>query len=160
LTADLGNNEPTARMEFWHTLYERPLTSNDEAFHGLLLSWEGNDPAADYAGRVRALKDRGWLAESFDEPADQAVSRGTVAVLLVQALELHGGLSMHLFGPVPRYAVRELHHEGIYPRSSPQQTFSGAQFVSLIGRLEDFVRSREVSADEPAAEEEGPEDEG
>src|SRR5947207_12592523 len=75
LTAKLGGNDPDAQMEFWHTLATRNLTSNDEAFHGLLLYVDGEDPATDYAGRVKTLKDRGLLDRSFDQPADQAVQR-------------------------------------------------------------------------------------
>jgi len=45
---------------------------------------------------------------------------------------------MHIFGPIPRYAVRELVYAGIFPPSSPQQTFSGAEFVGVIGKLDDY----------------------
>src|SRR3982751_4788532 len=78
LTQKLGGNDPDAQMEFWHTLANQPLTSNDEAFHGLLLYLDSQDPAADYAGRVQVLKERGLLDRTFDQPADQAVQRGTL----------------------------------------------------------------------------------
>src|SRR4051812_29461850 len=92
LTAKLGGNDPDAQMEFWHTLANQPLTSNDEAFHGLLLYLDNQDPAADYAGRVQTLKDRGLLDRTFDQPADQAVQRGTLAQALVRALKIKGGV--------------------------------------------------------------------
>jgi hypothetical protein len=58
LAAKLGGNEPDAQMEFWHQLADQPVTSNDDAFHGLLLYLDGADAAADYASRVQTLKDR------------------------------------------------------------------------------------------------------
>jgi hypothetical protein len=50
---------------------------------------------------------------------------------------------MRLFGPHDRYAVRELQYAGVYPPSSPQQTFSGQEFLGIIGRAEDYQRARE-----------------
>jgi hypothetical protein len=156
VTAKLGGDDPDAQLAFWHTLAEQPVTSNDDAFHGLLLYLDGSDAAADYAGRVAALKDRRMLRRSFDEPADRAVSRGTLAVAIARALNLKGGLTMRALSPlgggVPpaRYAVRELMFAGVYPPSAPHQTFSGEEFLGIIGRVEDHQR-RVDATDVPAA---------
>ncbi len=133
---------PIEPMDFWHQLHDLPLTSNDEAMHGLLLLVDGQDPSADYAARVQTLRERGLLAGDFQGQADEAVRRGTVAVVLVKALDIEGGVMMRLLGPVDRYAVRELNYLNIFPPSSPHQTFSGAQFVAVVGRVEDYQRSR------------------
>ena len=45
---------------------------------------------------------------------------------------------MHVFGPSPRYAVKEVVDADIFPPSSPQQTFGGSEFVGVIGKLEDY----------------------
>src|SRR5215208_6152833 len=88
LTASIGGNDPGEQVEFWHQLAERPVTSNDEAFHGLLLFMDGQDPAKDYAGRVAELKRRKMLPGDFDAPSNDAVTRGTLAVALVRALDI------------------------------------------------------------------------
>ena len=54
-----------------------------------------------------------------------------------------------LFGPTPRYAVRELMFLNVYPPSTPNQSFSGNEFVGIIGRVEDYQRGN--PADAPAA---------
>ena len=56
---------------------------------------------------------------------------------------------MRTVGAGPRYATRELQYEGLYPPSSPNQTFSGAEFVGVIGRIEDYQRSQ-PPAEQPA----------
>jgi hypothetical protein len=140
LTSRLGGSDPDAQMEFWHSLADQPLTSNDEAFHGLLLYLDGQDPAADYAGRLQSLKDRRLLDRGFDQPAEQAVQRGTLATALVRALKVRGGVFQRLTNDHPRYAVRELMFLDLYPPSSPQQTFSGTEFLGIIGRIEDYQR--------------------
>ncbi|MCE9591603.1 MAG: hypothetical protein K8S99_13890 [Planctomycetes bacterium] len=141
LTRTLASNDTDAQMEFWHALALRPMTSNDEAFHGLLLYTDNQDPAADYAGRIALLKARRMLPGDFDRPADEAVSRGTLAVALVKVLNIKGGVVMRVIGPGPHYATRELQYEGLYPPSSENQTFSGSEFVGVIGRIEDYQRS-------------------
>ncbi len=130
----------SSQMEFWHGLTDRPVTCNDDAFHGLLLFLDGNDPGTTYADRVAALKSRKLLPSYFNSPANEPVQRGTLAFAFVQALHIQGGWVMTVFGPSPRYAVRELEDMNLYPRSSPEQTFSGSEFVGIIGRAEDYQR--------------------
>ena len=146
LTSELGGNEPEQQLEFWHRLAEQPVTSNDDAFHGLLMFLDGDDAAEDYAGRVRALRRRGMLPKGFDQAPDRAIERGTLAVALLKALKIEGGLALRLLGPTPRYAVRELVFVGLYPPSSPQQTFSGTEFLGIIGKAEDYQRGERASA--------------
>ena len=150
LTQKFGGDDPEQQMEFWHQLSERPLTCNDEAFHGLFLYVDGTDPHENYEQRVAAMKERKMLSKGFDQPANQAVWRGVLAVAICRALEIKGGVNMHLLGPTPRYATRELMFVGIYPTSSPRQTFSGTEFLGIMGRVEDWQRGN--PANTPASE--------
>lgn len=138
LDAKLYSNDADAQLDFWHTLASRKLATNDEAFHGMLLYLDGNDPAANYNERVKLLKSRKMLAASFNEPANEAATRGTLSVPIVRALQIKGGLMMHIVGPNPRYATRELQYMGLYPPSSPNQIFSGTEFVGIVGKLDDY----------------------
>jgi len=149
LTAKLGGSDADSQLEFWHTLAERNLTSNDEAFHGLLLYLSDADPATDYEGRVKELKSRGLLDANFHQPADQAIERGILAQAIVRALKIKGGVFQRLTHDNPRYAVRELMYMDLYPASSPNQTFSGTEFLGIMGRIEDYQRGN--PADYPAA---------
>jgi len=142
LAQTLGGAEPEQQMEFWHQLAEQPITSYDDAFHALLIFADGQDTAADYPARVAALKQKGLLRSSFDAPGNQAVDRGTLSVALAKALKLRGGLVMSIFGPSPRYATKELEFNAIYPPSSPNQTFSGSEFLAVLSRAEEYQQAR------------------
>jgi hypothetical protein len=142
----MAGNDPGAQLQFWHALPERTAVSNDEAFHALLLFVEGQDAGGSYDQRVTLLKDKRMLPAGFDGGAAEPVRRGTLAVALTQALSIKGGLTMRMFGARDRYAVRELQYAGLYPPSSPQQTFSGQEFLGIIGRAEDYQRAREQGA--------------
>ena len=150
LKPELAKNDEDSQLQFWHTLADAPVTSNDEAFHGLLLYLHDKDDAADYAGRVQLLKNEGLLPNSFNEPADAPASRGTIAVALVRALLIKGGINLHLLPMSERYATRELQFINVYPPSSANQTFSGNEFVGIIGRVEDYQRGDPTTA-APAA---------
>ena len=149
LASELAGNDPDAQINFWHALADEPVTSNDAAFHGLLLFADGKDNSTEYAGRVAALRARRWLPRDFNEPPDAAVKRGTVAVAIMRLLNQRGGVTTTILGPVPRYAVRELMFLNVYPPSTPNQSFSGTEFVGIIGAVEDFQRGH---ADNPAAQ--------
>jgi hypothetical protein len=138
LTRELAGNDPDAQVNFWHSLADEHVTTNDQAFHGLLLYADGKDDNADYAARVATLKARKWLPSGFKGTADTGVHRGDVAVAVMRILKDKGGLTIHVIGPVPRYAVRELMFLDVFPPSSTNQTFSGNEFVGIMGRVEDF----------------------
>ena len=148
LAAELAGSDEDAQVEFWHALTDEPVATNDHAFHGLLLYLDGKDDAADYAGRVANLKARKMLPKHFDEPATAAVRRGILAVAIMRLLGERGGVTTTLFGPSPRYAVRELMFLNVYPPSTPNQSFSGNEFVGIIGRIDDYQRGN--PADVPA----------
>jgi hypothetical protein len=139
LTRSSGNDDQQ-QLDYWHDVATKQLIGNDEAFHGLLLYIDGKDDATTYNHRVASLKSRGYLPKSFNHGASDALERGTVAVALAKHLKLRGGLTMRLTGVTPRYATRELEYRGVYPPSSPQQIFTGAEFVGVIGKAEDFRR--------------------
>jgi len=138
LTHSIAGNDADAQMEFWHQLETKSVTCNDDAFHGLILYFDQSDPNTDYVSRVNALKSRGLLPQGFNAPANEAVSRGTLAVAISHALNIKGGMMMHLAPNCDRYATRELVYMDLYPASTPNQTFSGAEFLGIIGRMEDF----------------------
>jgi hypothetical protein len=145
VTSVAGGNDPDQQIDFWHRLAEAPVTSYDDAFHAILMFADGEDPAPDYPARLKAMQSRGLLSSSFNRPADEAVDRGTVSVALAKALKIRGGVVMSIFGPSPRYATKELEFLEVYPTSSPNQTFSGSEFVSVISRAEEFQKEKQGS---------------
>jgi hypothetical protein len=151
LTHEFGSNKIDAQFEFWHQLATRPLTSNDEALHGLLLYALDADPANTYEERVAEMTARGWLPRGFKREATEAVRRGDVAVAAVRILGIKGGLMLRLTGgKSPRYALLELEDLGILPTSSENQSFSGSEFFGVVGRMEDYRRGNDIAL--PAAE--------
>src|SRR5688500_13328874 len=74
LAAELSGSDAEAQINFWHAMTDEPVTTNDQAFHGLLLYLDGKDDASDYAARLENLKRRNMLLEKFDQPATDAAT--------------------------------------------------------------------------------------
>src|SRR5438034_10659414 len=47
VVSDVSAKPNASDVEFWHTLQDRPLATNDDAFHGLLIYLDGSDPSTD-----------------------------------------------------------------------------------------------------------------
>lgn len=145
LAAEFSGSDEDSQVNYWLAVTERPIVSNDEAFHGLLLFIDGKDEHADYAARVAAMHARKMLPVGFDEPLDAPARRGTLAVAIAKVLEIRGGLFMRISsGGLSRYALRELVYRGVFPPSSENQTFSGVEFAGVIGKVEDFQRAADA----------------
>ena len=67
-------NDTDSQLGFWHELANRHVTSNDDAFHGILLYTDNHDDSKNYNQRVATLKSRGLLPASFSEPPNEAVT--------------------------------------------------------------------------------------
>lgn len=136
---DYAPTDSLAEMEFWYTLPGRVAVSNDEALHALVLLENSGHIPRGYEERVAHAKASGWVPESWDEPAEAAVQRGMLARAIVQVCGIKGGVIMRVFGPVPRYALRELIYLGIMPPSTENQTISGLDFLAVISKAQDYI---------------------
>ncbi|MFG0247981.1 MAG: hypothetical protein ACF8OB_03770 [Phycisphaeraceae bacterium JB051] len=138
LTSQYAGNDMDSQMNFWHSLNDKKLISNDEAFHGVLLMHCGEDHAKNYDERVWRLTEDKLLSADFKGQENEAITRGQLAAVLARILDIKGGVMMRLFGPQPRYALKEMVALRIFPTSSSQQVLNGAQFIEIMGRAEDY----------------------
>lgn len=140
----ITDTTPAGDMEFWHTLPGRSAVSNSEGLRGVLLFAEGTDSTKTYEERLALLRERGWVVESFDEPGTVAMQRGTLAKALCHAMDIRGGVMMHMTDRSPRYAIRELQYLSVIPPSTENQVISGLDFVGVISKAQDFMMEREA----------------
>src|SRR3954464_14689446 len=138
LAQDVRADDPMGKLKFQRQITQRRICSNDDAFHLLIEYANGDDPCADYAARLQWLRQRQMLPDGFDRPADEAITRGTLAVGIAHVLDVKGGIVMHVLPRSERYVTRELVYRGIYPPgSSPHQTYSGLEVIGVLAKMED-----------------------
>ena len=148
-------------LDYWDTLELQPVTTNDDALHGLLLFVNTQPPATTWDERVAAAEALGWLEPGKNalEPLESA-QMGLVAVCLCHAIDVQGGLSMRIWGRVPRYCTRELVHMGLIPGITEHEALTGAEFIALLGAVEQrqFIDRAWAAHDSAAATADAPGD--
>ena len=87
-----------------------------------------------------ALNRQGWRMQ--ERPPDARIRLGEYCLLLMQALDVPGGILYRIF-PVPRYAAREMDYRGfITGRSHPGRTLSGEEALRMLGRVLEWKEAR------------------
>ncbi|MGD9689186.1 MAG: hypothetical protein AB7K52_00445 [Phycisphaerales bacterium] len=132
-------------LEFWHTLPARSAVCNDEGLHGLILLADNQDTTGSYTARLALAKQRGWVSHDFNEPGNLAMQRGTLARAVCVICKIQGGLMMTVFGPIPRYATREL----VYMRlmgdpSTENLAITGLEYMGVISKAQDYMMLQAV----------------
>lgn len=127
---------PQQEIEFLDALEDMSAVTNNDALHGLLIIEDGKDLSNDYQERVAQGIRRKWLSSSFDLPANAAAHIGWMAGTGCRIMKIRGGLTMMIFGPVDRYAVKELIYMEILPLRTDNQSLTGGEFIDYLNRLE------------------------
>ena len=128
--------EAQQEIEFLDALEDMPAVTNNDALHAFLILEDGTDPSKDYQDRVAEGIRRKWLSSSFDQQANAAAHVGWMAGAGCRIMKIRGGLTMMIFGPVDRYAVKELIFMQILPLRTDNQSLTGSEFIDYLNRLE------------------------
>ncbi len=147
---------PDDTLDFWDTLADQPVATNNDALHGLILLHDGDAGILDsWPQREARAKAVGWLPADATLDPDESAAAGHLAMAGCAILDVRGGLSMRLWGRKPRFCLRELVHIGVLPGISEHEALSGAEFIAFIESLEDRQRvdaawAHRLQQDEPA----------
>jgi hypothetical protein len=123
-------------IEFLGAVERMPAVTNNDALHGFLLLQDGADACTSFESRVQEGEKRGWFRGSAPQKPNEAAKVGWMATAGCVVMNVEGGVSMRLFGPLPRYATRELVYMEILPLRTENQILTGAEFVDFINRLD------------------------
>ena len=124
-------------------LLEQDALDRGAAAYIAAASGEAVDPAASDEAALEALVNRGFPADRAGQP--EATARlDEFAYMSMLAHEMSGGF-MYALLPGPRYAYRELRHEGIFARGgNPATEVSGAYALRIVGRVLSIVEARQA----------------
>lgn len=139
---------PQQEIEFLDAMEDMPAVTNNDALHTFLILEDGTDTSKDYQDRVTAGIQRKWLSSSFDQQANTAAHVGWMAGAGCRIMKIRGGVTMMLFGPIDRYAVKELIYMEILPLRTDNQSLTGGEFIDYINRLERIVGRSVLNAGE------------
>ncbi len=100
------------------------------------------DPDASDETALEALVELGFSSERAEEPQAQ-VRLDEFSYMSMLAHDISGGL-MYTILPGPRYAYRELRHEGVFSRGGdPATEVSGEYALRTVGRVLSITEARQ-----------------
>jgi hypothetical protein len=146
-----AGDAPTSDAQFFAELgYKDAASAHDVARAMVILASEGKECGADFEKCKTYLKGRGVLPDGWLDKAkaEDPIDKSTLASLVCRSLDIKGGLWMRLFGPQPRFALREcVYHELMMP-GADYAYVSGGELVGVIDRC-DRWRAKEAGRELP-----------
>ncbi len=133
----LAQDKPAPAGKESRTAYLRRIFEKDRATYGdacravlSLLKDEHTD--ADFVAVSGDLSGRGIVSADWNLQETSLLTKGTLAYILCQALEIKGGLTMRLFGVSRRYALRECQHKGLIVGGVMDEYVTGRELLDVL----------------------------
>ena len=133
-----AEGEVMSDAEFFYELTNKRYCSTDDAYRGVLLFIDGKDTSKDFQERAARVQMHGIVKKSWKHNAKAPITKGKVAYMFARALEIRGGVVYNITDASPRYALRELIYHDIIISGSENQKLSGAEYVGILGRADDY----------------------
>ncbi|HUT59271.1 MAG TPA: hypothetical protein VNA25_15585 [Phycisphaerae bacterium] len=130
--------------EFLDRVSSQKHVSENDAMRGILMLLDGQDAAKGFQQRVEALKGRNIVNSRWSFDAARPVTRGRLAYMLCQALNIQGGVILTLTGPSQRYCLRELQYQGFLASGIMTTEIAGGEFVAVLARADAYKNTGEV----------------
>ncbi len=118
--------------------------SENDAMRGILMVLAGQDTAATFQQRVRALREKKIIPVGGNFDANRPIGRGKLAYMIYQACKFPGGLILRLTGPSQRYCLRELQYRGMMMDGFASTPVDGMEFVAALTRADVYKRTGKV----------------
>jgi hypothetical protein len=133
----VAQDKPAPPAKEGRTAYLRRIFEKDRATYGdacravlSLMKEEHTD--ADFAAVFGDLSGRGVVSADWGLREPSLLTKGTLAYMLCQALDLKGGLTMRVFGITRRYALRECQHRRLIVGGVTDEYVSGRELIDVI----------------------------
>jgi hypothetical protein len=133
---------------FYRDLFRKARADFADGVRTMLTLKEGKDPGAlPYAELHARGKKAGLFQKDWNFKASSPLTKGQVSYMVVKALGIEGGLTMRLFGPSQRYAIRECEHLGIIKPGETESAryVSGGELMAILTRANNYKKEGTVN---------------
>jgi hypothetical protein len=97
-----------------------------------------------YKGCALFLSQKGVIPGGWSVTYNEKtpLTRGMLAYMLVRALGIRGGVTMQIFGPSERYALRECQKLELIEKGSAKSHVSGREFLSIMRKAGEYANKK------------------
>ena len=123
----------TDSAELAFQLNQKTWCSNNEALALVLMLKNGQDDCNNFAERYNQLIKQGFIKSKWKMQPNDSVTKGAFAYLVCKALDIKGGVMMHII-PSQRYAYREAVYLGLISSGAENEPLTGPEVVGIMSR--------------------------
>ena len=134
----LAQDKPAApppkenRTAYLRRIFEKDRASYGDACRAILSVIKGEHTDADFAANVGELTGRKVVSPDWGLQESSLLTKGTLAYMVCQALDIQGGVTMRLFGINRRYALRECVHRRLIERGTVDEYVTGRELIDVV----------------------------
>lgn len=121
-----------SRTAYLRRIFEKDRATYGDACRAILSVIKGEHTDADYAAIVGDLTGRGVVTADWGLLDTSLLTKGTLAYMVCQALDIKGGVTMRLFGINRRYALRECLHRRLMERGTVDEYVTGRELIDVV----------------------------
>ena len=133
-----AEGEVVSDAEFLYELSDKKYCTTDDAYRGMLQFVDGQDTSSTFQERTARVQMHGLVKKGWKHVAEEPITKGKLAYMFARALELPGGVMYNVTDANCRYALRELIYKDVIRIGSEGEKVSGAEFVGILGRADDY----------------------
>ena len=122
---------PIAALYFAMAAQKR-IIYNYDAAKAMVILMQVDEERISLDAQLAYLRERGLIPRRATFDPASPLRRGMLAFMLQQALGVRGGIALHLLGPTPRYALKELSFQGVMSPGLSGDLISGEEFVQAM----------------------------
>jgi len=121
-----------SRTAYLRRIFEKDRATYGDACRAILSILKAEHTDADFAANVGDLTGRGVVSADWGLQESSLLTKGTLAYMLCQALDIKGGVTMRLFGINRRYALRECIHRRLIERGTVDEYVTGRELIDVV----------------------------
>ena len=121
-----------SRTAYLRRIFEKDRASYGDACRAVLSVIKKEHSDADFAAISGDLVGRNVVRSDWGLLEGSLLTKGTLAYMVCQALEIKGGLTMRVFGINRRYALRECLHRRLIASGTVDEYVTGRELIDVI----------------------------
>jgi hypothetical protein len=121
-----------SRTAYLRRIFEKDRASYGDACRAVLSVIKDEHSDADFTANVGDLSGRGVVNSEWGLQESSLLTKGTLAYMVCQALEIKGGVTMRIFGINRRYALRECIHRRLIAGGPVDEYVTGRELIDVI----------------------------
>lgn len=121
-----------SRTAYLRRIYEKDRASYGDACRAILSLIKDEHSDADFGAISGDLAGRNVVSADWGLQESSLLTKGTLAYMVCQALEIKGGVTMRIFGINRRYALRECLHKRLIATGTTDEYVTGRELIDVV----------------------------